>query len=96
MTEEALAALAAYDWPGNVRELENTIERAVVLSEGPVISARHISMMGAREPASPGLPSEKLHANVEWAERESVRHALERALGVKKDAAEHLGSASAP
>ena len=33
----ALAALEAYDWPGNVRELENAIERAVVLSPGPLI-----------------------------------------------------------
>ena len=41
-----LAALQQYDWPGNVRELENTIERAVVLSTGPVITAR--GDLGAR------------------------------------------------
>jgi DNA-binding NtrC family response regulator len=35
-----LTALQQYDWPGNVRELENTVERAVVLSAGPVITAR--------------------------------------------------------
>ncbi len=89
--EQALAVLAAYDWPGNVRELENTIERAVVLSDGPVILARHISMLGAREAVATLLPSEKLHPNVEWAEQESVRRALDRARGVKKDAAERLG-----
>ncbi|MCS7313573.1 MAG: sigma-54-dependent Fis family transcriptional regulator, partial [Acidobacteria bacterium] len=32
-----LAALVEYSWPGNVRELEHTIERAVVLAQGPVI-----------------------------------------------------------
>jgi two-component system NtrC family response regulator len=89
--EAALQSLLAYDWPGNVRELENTIERAVVLSDGPVLGARQISMQSAREPATGPLPSDKLHPNVEWAERESVRRALERAGGVKKDAAERLG-----
>jgi two-component system, NtrC family, response regulator AtoC len=34
---EAMKMLLAYGWPGNVRELENTIERSVVLSDGPRI-----------------------------------------------------------
>ncbi len=89
--EEARARLNAYDWPGNVRELENTIERAVVLSGGPVIDARDITMPGVAGPASAGLPSQELRANVEWAERQSVQQALVRAGGVKKDAATLLG-----
>jgi DNA-binding NtrC family response regulator len=89
--EEALARLNAYDWPGNVRELENTIERAVVLSGGPVIEVRDITMPGVTGPASGGLPSQELRANVEWAERQSVQQALVRAGGVKKDAATLLG-----
>ena len=31
------ARSARYDWPGNVRELRNVIERAIVLSDGPVL-----------------------------------------------------------
>lgn len=37
-SQDAMGLLVAYDWPGNVRELENTIERAVLLTGGSVIS----------------------------------------------------------
>ena len=40
--ESALRMLEAYHWPGNVRELENVIERAVIVSKGPVLSDRDI------------------------------------------------------
>jgi two-component system NtrC family response regulator len=87
-----LERLQAYHWPGNVRELENTVERAVVLAAGSVIDAAALSIV---EPptsaAGGGLPSQRLHENVEWAEKESVRRALKQANGVKKEAAEALG-----
>ena len=86
-----IEALERYDWPGNVRELENTIERAVVLTTGTVISAAAISLVGAASSSSPGLPSMRLHQNLEWVERETIRRALEQAGGVKKDAAELMG-----
>jgi DNA-binding NtrC family response regulator len=86
-----LAQLQQYDWPGNVRELENVIERAVVLSTGPVITARAISVLSATAPPSSGLPSLKLRQNIEWVEKETIRRALESARGVKKDAAELMG-----
>jgi len=86
-----LVGLQQYDWPGNVRELENTIERAVVLSPGPAISARAISVLGAAAPQTSGLPSLKLRQNIEWVERETIRRALDSSGGVKKDAAEMMG-----
>ena len=36
LTSGSLRLLESYSWPGNVRELENTIERAVVFSDGPI------------------------------------------------------------
>jgi len=42
ITEEALQKLVDYHWPGNVRQLENEIERAVVFSQGQVITDQHV------------------------------------------------------
>ena len=90
--ERAMVELSRYDWPGNVRELENTIERAVVLSTGPLLTAASVWLMSATAtPATAAVPSLKLHQNLEWAERETMRRALEQARGVKKDAAELMG-----
>jgi formate hydrogenlyase transcriptional activator len=37
ISTETMRVLCDYDWPGNVRELQNLIERAVILSPGPVL-----------------------------------------------------------
>jgi DNA-binding NtrC family response regulator len=89
--DDVFETLRLYDWPGNVRELENTIERAVVLSAGPVLTTREISTLGRVTQQATGLPSMKLRQNIEWAERETIRRAIENAGGVKKDAAELMG-----
>ena len=88
---EVVDALNQYDWPGNVRELENTIERAVVLASGTTLTAQSISLLGATSAPTSGLPSTRLHQNLEWVERETIRRALDQAGGVKKDAAELMG-----
>jgi DNA-binding NtrC family response regulator len=74
-----------------VRELENTVERAVVLSPGSRIGPDVIRLLGVTSVPTSGLPSLSLRANLDWAERETVRRALERSNGVKKDAAETMG-----
>ncbi len=48
-SEDALAALNAYDWPGNVRELKNAIERAVIVSGGSVIRKEHLLLQRRRD-----------------------------------------------
>jgi two-component system, NtrC family, response regulator AtoC len=93
--ESAIAILERYDWPGNVRELENTIERAVVLSRGPLISAEAITGLRAAPAAAPGATSAgasmRLRQNLDSTERETIRRALDTAGGIKKDAAELMG-----
>ena len=42
LTEKALQYLQSYPWPGNIRELENVIERAVLLSKGPLIDVNDL------------------------------------------------------
>lgn len=41
--KDALKLLNAYDWPGNVRQLENTIHSAIIMSEGPLLTAANIA-----------------------------------------------------
>lgn len=43
-TIEALDAIRSYSWPGNVRELENSVERAVILSDGETVGAELLSL----------------------------------------------------
>jgi transcriptional regulator with GAF, ATPase, and Fis domain len=85
-----VALLQAHHWPGNVRELENVIERAVVLTTGATITRDAIVLEPAASarPAMP--PSLKLHQNVEWVERETIRQALERSTA-KQQAARMMG-----
>ena len=45
---KAMAALVAYSWPGNIRELQNLIERAIILSRGPVLE---VSLAELKPPA---------------------------------------------
>ena len=51
ISEAALAQLARNPWRGNVRELRNVIERASVLSSGPVIDALDLRPGAGGEPA---------------------------------------------
>ncbi len=47
-SREALDAMSNYHWPGNVRELENTVERAVVLGAGEILSVDDLPAQIAR------------------------------------------------
>ncbi|HTV53991.1 MAG TPA: sigma 54-interacting transcriptional regulator [Terriglobia bacterium] len=84
---EVMQALEQWRWPGNIRELENFIERAVILSPGPVLRVP-LSELAMFE-ALPA-PSAEL-STLEAAERAHILHALREAGGV---IAGHNGAAA--
>ena len=47
--DAALVALVEHTWPGNVRELDHTVERAVLLAEGPVIRPSNLGLRASRD-----------------------------------------------
>ncbi|HUI42320.1 MAG TPA: sigma 54-interacting transcriptional regulator, partial [Terriglobia bacterium] len=88
VSSEALQALTDYPWPGNIRELENFIERAVILSRGPVLQ---VSLADLRPGADTSAGSPPTLAA---AEREHISRVLKETGGViggPRGAAARLG-----
>jgi DNA-binding NtrC family response regulator len=91
-TPAALAKLMAAEWPGNVRELENIIERAVALSDTPVLDADDIRLeLTPPAPPTPGGALLPAGWTLEQWEQQVIRDALRRANGNKSQAARLLG-----
>lgn len=99
LSPEAEVALAVHSWPGNVRELRNRIERAVALSDGPVIGAsdifpeRSLTVPESEDGAQDGLDPED--ADLDGVAREAIRRRVHEALvkagGNRSEAARALG-----
>jgi len=100
----AIDELLVYQWPGNVRELQNCIERAVILTEGDTIHARHLNL-SSRQVAPPPVASpwdqidlsgtipDALRRVTEEVERRKIAQALLDCNGNKAHVADalHIG-----
>jgi two-component system, NtrC family, response regulator AtoC len=91
---ETRRLLYEYSWPGNVRELENTIERAMVLSEGEQIISADLPerIREARDPVQVQLASGELSVKktTRIIEEILIRRALQKTKGNRTRAAEVL------
>jgi len=91
----ALARLAAHTWPGNVRELEAVVQRAALLSDGPVLQAEDLDLPdGLAAPgdeAVAGSLRQRREQAVELAERACLLDALAAHAGNVTRAAQSVG-----
>ena len=89
--EATMKVLTRWSWPGNIRELENFLERAVILTRGPVLYAPLAELeMAESSPAANDTGNPTLEA----AEREHILRVLREVrgqIGGPDGAAERLG-----
>lgn len=86
---DTIRSLTRYPWPGNVRELEHFIERAVILTDGPVLHAPPFQLKMAAKSAEPSKES-----TLAEVEREHILRVLREANGIiggPRGAAARLG-----
>lgn len=85
---ETMSGLARYPWPGNIRELQNVIERAVILTSGPILAVRIEDLrvpnhLPEAAPATNGhvtlaASGGNMRAALEESERQQILDALEK------------------
>jgi formate hydrogenlyase transcriptional activator len=81
----AMESMVSYSWPGNIRELQNFIERAVILSRGPVLDppVRELIRLNQQVPVEP--------ITLRDVERAHILRTLEKTNGQLAGAAVLLG-----
>jgi len=91
--DEVMEALRDYTWPGNIRELQNFIERAVILSPGPVLCAPlcdlRLDLKQAAESAQPA--ASRTLKDAERAHILDVLRQVDWVVGGRRGAAVRLG-----
>ena len=89
----AMQLLKGYRWPGNIRELENTMERAVLMTEADVITTEDLSLPFKPEPVPAESALRIPPGGIKWEDMEKglLLQALAMSNWVQKDAARLLG-----
>jgi DNA-binding NtrC family response regulator len=93
LSPEASQKLLQFDWPGNVRQLENTMERAVALTQGGQITLADLPDRIRQHDSRSRLPEVVAEdiATLDQQERRHIDHVLRMVNGNKTEAARLLG-----
>jgi formate hydrogenlyase transcriptional activator len=82
-----MSELCRYSWPGNIRELQNVVERAVILSRGPVLEIDiadlrpHEAPRRMTEAKVQALPLKNVRDALQQAQRDEILRALQETGG---------------
>lgn len=79
ISREARAQLMAHSWTGNVRELKNTIERAVVMSSGDLLTTEFLPSTLPVESDPSGEPASNIHEAVKEAQKRVIINGFKQA-----------------
>jgi DNA-binding NtrC family response regulator len=92
LREDAADAVRTATWPGNIRELAHALERAVLLADGPELTARDLwPQRHLRDGTADTAPAGGASGTLEAAERQTLLAALRAAQGNVSRAARTLG-----
>jgi two-component system, NtrC family, response regulator HydG len=88
LDDKAIDKLMSYNYPGNVRELQYTVERAVIMSEGNVLTARDIIFSPIEQTTA---TEEVQFSNLGTVEKNTILRVIEKHSGNISKAAKELG-----
>ena len=92
LSAETRDVLYRYDWPGNAREVRNAMEYAVLVAQGCEIRPEHLpGAIASCARSGSAAEGTSLRDRLLRVERETLFEAMQRARGVKKEAARLLG-----
>ena len=92
LSDDARTKLLNHSWPGNVRELQHCIERSLVLSNTPLLSASDIQITHSSQSVNNTDTSDsQMSLNLEELERNAIKRAVAMSNGNLTQAAELLG-----
>ncbi|MBI1911767.1 MAG: sigma-54-dependent Fis family transcriptional regulator [Deltaproteobacteria bacterium] len=96
ISKEALDYITECEWRGNIREMENTLERAVLISQGKTLELEHLQICtdweDTEETKTPSPVNESANNMTLWAmEKDLICKTLDDVSGNRTRAAELLG-----